>query len=195
MANSNKPNGFSPVKQKTGAPFNNQINAYFVPSTDGTAIGIGDVVKLATGSTTDPVTGINLKNVTKLSTAATDIPVGVVVGFSFNPDNLMLKHRSASTARTVYVADSPETLFSVQSDSTGIAAADLGLNATFTIGTVDTTTGQTNTVVTAPATTSTLPVEVVEFDSVNKNEVGAYSRVIVRFNKHQYGIPSGNTGV
>lgn len=193
MANLNKPNGFSPVKQKTGAPFNNQINAYYVPSTDGTALGIGDVVKLATGSTTDPITGINLKNVTKVATAATDVPVGVVVGFSFNPDNLMQKYRPASTARTVYVADHPNTLFSVQSDSTGIAAADLGLNATFTLGTVNTTTGVTDAVVTGPATTNTLPFEIVEFDSVNKNEVGAYSRVIVRFNKHQY--VTGTTGV
>lgn len=193
MANLNKPNGFSPVKQKTGAPFNNQINAYYVPASDGTAIGIGDVVKLATGSTTDPITGINLKNVTKVSTPATDVPVGVVVGFSFNPDNLMQKYRPASTARTVYVADHPNTLFSVQSDATGIAAADLGLNATFTAGTVNTTTGVTDAVVTGPATTNTLPFEIVEFDSVNKNEVGAYSRVIVRFNKHQY--VTGTTGV
>lgn len=193
MANLNAPNGFSPVKQLTGAPFNNQINAYYVPATDGTAIGIGDVVKLAAGTTFDAPSNQNLKNVTRLTTPATDVPVGVVVGFNFNPDNLMQKGRAANTARIVYVADSPETLFAAQSDATGIAAANIGLNATITVGTVDAVTGVTNAVVTGPAATATLPLELVGFDTTQKNETGPYARVLVRFNKHQY--VTGTTGV
>lgn len=193
MANLNAPNGFSPVKQYTASGVNFAINAYYVPSTDGTAIGIGDVVMLAAGSTYDSISGQYLKNVTKVATPATDVPVGVVVGFSFDPTNLMNKYRVASTSRIVYVADSPEILVEAQSDATGVAAADIGKNITFTAGTVNTTTGVTNAVVTTPATTSTLPFEIVGFSSVAKNEVGAYSRVILRFNKHQYSVAS--TGV
>ena len=194
MANLNAPNGFSPVKLLAASGFNFAINSYYIPSTDSTAVGIGDVVKLASGSTYDAISGQYLKNVAKVATPATDVPVGVVVGFAFDPNNLMNKYRVASTNRIVFVADAPEQLFEAQSDATGIAVADIGKNATFTTGTVNTTTGVTDAVVTGPATTNTLPFEIVGFSSVTKNEVGAYSRVILRWNKHQYATAQ-TTGV
>lgn len=194
MANTAAPNGFSPVKQINGSNFNDQINLYYVPATDSTALFVGDVVKLATGTTVDPITGRYLKNVTAITTPATDIPVGVIVGFEYNPDNLMQKYRPASTARRVYVADSPETVFSVQSDSTGVTAAQGSYNATFTTTAGSTVTGVSAEVVTGPATTSSLPLSIVGFDTVQNNAPGAYSRVLVMFNKHQL-ANSQNAGV
>jgi len=194
MANTVAPNGFSPVKQINGSLFNDQINLYYVPATDSTALFIGDVVKLATGSTVDPITGKYLKNVTAITTPATDLPVGVIVGFEYNPDNLMQKYRPASTARRVYVADSPETIFSVQSDSTGVTAAQLSNNATFTTTAGSTVTGVSAEVLTGPATTSTLPLMIVGMDTVYNNTVGANARVLVLFNKHQY-AGTQNSGV
>jgi len=47
MANVSKINGFKPVKHVNGSPYNGQANVYFVPSTDSTALFVGDVVKLA----------------------------------------------------------------------------------------------------------------------------------------------------
>jgi hypothetical protein len=186
MANRNAPNGLSPVKQITGSPFNDQINAYILPATDTTALFIGDVVKLASGSTYDTVSGRYLNNVTALTTPATDIPVGVVVGFYQNPDNLMQKYRPASTQRVVWVADSPETIFSVQSDVTGVTAAQLTNNASLTVTAGNTVTGNSNEVLTAPATTSTLPLMIMGIDTIQNNTTGAYARVLVMFNKHQY---------
>lgn len=195
MANSNKPNGFSVDQTLTPAGFNQQINAYYVPASDATAIGIGDLVKLTAGSTAaDGATqnsGKVLKNV--ILAGATDVPVGVVVGFQFDPNNLMQKSRLASTGRIVYVADSPSLVLEAQSDATGVALADVGKNCTWTPGAPGTLSGNSTSVVTGINTTSTLPFEIIGISSIPNNEPGAYARVQLRFNKHQY--TPASTGV
>jgi hypothetical protein len=57
---------------------------------------------------------------------------GVVVGFKPNPDNLMHKHRAASTDRITYVVPiTQDVVFSIQedADTTPITAAEIGLNS------------------------------------------------------------------
>jgi len=46
MANINAPKGFIPVRHLTGSPWNGQVTPAFVPSSDATAIYVGDAVKL-----------------------------------------------------------------------------------------------------------------------------------------------------
>lgn len=195
MANTNRPNGFSVDQTLTPAPFNQQINAYYVPASDATAIGIGDLVKLTTGSTApDGATqnsGKVLKNV--ILAGASDVPVGVVVGFQFDPNNLMQKSRLASTGRVVMVADSPSLVLEAQADATGISLANVGLNCTWTPGAPGSLSGNSTSVVTGPASTSTLPFQILGISSVQGNEPGAYARVTLRFNKHAY--VTGTTGV
>lgn len=195
MANLNKPNGFSVDQTLTPAAFNQQINAYYVPASDATAIGIGDLVKLASGSTApDGATqnsGKVLKNVALAG--ASDVPVGVVVGFQFDPNNLMQKSRAASTGRIVLVADSPSLVLEAQSDATGVALADVGKNCTWTPGAPGSLSGNSTSVVTGVNTTNTLPFEIIGISSAPNNEPGAYARVQLRFNKHQY--VTATTGV
>lgn len=195
MPNLNKPNGFSVDRTLTPAGFNHQVNAYYIPASDGTAVGIGDLVKLTGGSTApDGATqnsGKVLKNV--ILATASDVPVGVVVGFQFDPNNLMQKSRAANTGRIVLVADSPEILLEAQSDATGVALADVGKNCTWTPGAPSALSGNSTSVVTGVNTTNTLPFQIVDISSVQGNEAGAYARVILRFNKHQY--VTGTTGV
>jgi len=53
MPNVSRINGFKPVKHVNGSPYNGQANIYFVPATDGTALFVGDPVKLAADGNAD----------------------------------------------------------------------------------------------------------------------------------------------
>ena len=69
MANSNAPNGFRPRLHADGTPWNSALNRYPIAYNYGTAIGIGDPVKLVSG---------------KLQKAgATDQIHGIVNGFEY----------------------------------------------------------------------------------------------------------------
>ena len=116
MPNVDSPNGLRPVRTIGGSPYNGSCNRYFVPSTDGTAIYLGQPVKLVGSATADGVS-----HVTAMTTTA-DVVCGVVVGVE--PDTAdSLLYRAASTARYLLVADDPNLLFEIQSDGVGGVAA------------------------------------------------------------------------
>lgn len=144
MANLDRPSGLKPVKHLSGAPWNGKANIYYLPTGEGNAIFIGDIVKL--GGSAD-ATGM-YPSIAKAS--AGDVTnIGVVIGFGLqpqimgNPDNLNMKYRLASVEMYALVVDDPFVIFEVQEDSDGgsIAAASVGLAANFVDGGGSTTTG------------------------------------------------------
>lgn len=180
--------GFTPKRDLSGMPYNGACNLYTVPASDGTAMFIGDLVKLAGSSSTfGDGTYADVIQWTQGGVA-----VGAVVGF--HPDTRdSLTYRAASTLRGVFVADNPNLLFQVpEIDSgTALAAADIGLNANVTVGTGNTTTGlsamQVNNA--TEATTNTLDIKLVGFENTPNNAVGTTSpgaQWLVRINRHQY---------
>ena len=72
MANTSSPFGFRPVKHQTGAPYNGQVNVYAVATDEGTAIFVGDLVKINGGGTGS--------HATVSRGAANNVMVGCVVG-------------------------------------------------------------------------------------------------------------------
>ena len=59
MANTDAPRGFSPVKHRSGLPWNGSCTRYVIPASDGTATFVGDAVKLAgTSDSTGKVPGV-----------------------------------------------------------------------------------------------------------------------------------------
>lgn len=141
MANADTPFGLKPVRYKDGRPYNGACNPYYVPSSYGTALFIGDpVVKVAAGSNTAAVSAPGagsfpigtLPSVEKTAVGDVDgitkMITGVIVGFAALPNDLTKKHNPASTERVVYVADSPDLVFEIQADG-AVAAASMGLNA------------------------------------------------------------------
>src|ERR1700727_2015412 len=94
--------GLLPVRKLVGGG-QMQTNVYSVPATDATALYVGDVVELV--STMDTTLTAQVSTVKALA-SATNVPLGVVVGFLPNPDDLYVpNYRKASTARYVIVAD------------------------------------------------------------------------------------------
>ncbi len=192
MANTARINGFRPVKTKSGAPWNGMANLYYIPSTDGTAVYPGDVVKLAGSSDADGVAP------TVALAAAGDGVVGVVVGFMANPADLSITglYRAASTNRYVWVADDPNLVFEVEASNGTPAATDVGLNINHAVGTPNATFARSGAYVDfgTEATTSNLTFKILGFAPKVGNEVGASARMLVSINLHQRATGGGDDG-
>jgi len=143
MANPDTPFGLKPVRHMLGLPLNGAVKPYYIPSTYGTALFIGDpVVKTGTANTTvvqAPGVGrfgvgtlpeINRTVVGDVSggSEATKLITGVIVGFAPDPNNLGRIYNPANTERIAYVCDDPFVVFEIQADG-AIPATSIGLNA------------------------------------------------------------------
>lgn len=204
MPNISKINGFRPVKHITGAPYNGQSNIYATASSDGTALFVGDVVKLAADANT---TGIQFVTAHAAGTAGTGQPaLGVVVGVintkldpvsgAMSAGSITLDtpvYRPASTAQYVLVADSPDLLFEVEATSAGsaysFAVADVGQNANINAGAGSTVTGNSahSLDMADKGTAATLPFKIVgTVQRIDNAPTGNYTKVLVQINNHQY---------
>ncbi len=192
MANTSRISGFKPIGYKNGAPYTGAVTEYFIPSTDGTAVYKGDVVKLAGSADTNGTAA------TVQLAAAGDAILGVVVGFRPDPTNLNLsgQYRAASTARYVLVADSPELLFEVEASNGTPTVADIGLNVNHATGSPSTTTGMSGAYADfgTEATTSSLSFKIHRCMPRVDNEVGASVKLIVSINMHQHATGGNDDG-
>lgn len=171
MANINAPKGFIPLRHLDGSPFNAQLVPYLIPSSDATAVGIGDIVVLAGSAGTAGliVNGMDTEGIATVTRATVGTTgqniVGVVRGFLPNPTNLGIKYRAASTAAIALVIVDPTVVYEIQEDAvtTPLAAVDIGLNISFNVSTANTTTGISGVTLisAAKATTATLPVKLL----------------------------------
>lgn len=136
MANVDSPFGLRPVRHRNGAPYSGAANPYYIASSYGTALYVGDpVIKVAGGSNTAAVdaAGVgsfaigDLPSVEKATAGDGNRITGVIVGFATNPDNLTQHYNPASTERVALVCDDPDVIFEIQADG-AIPAASMGLN-------------------------------------------------------------------
>jgi hypothetical protein len=211
MANVNRPNGLSPVGSLTGAAFNQQARLYRIPSSDSTyTYAVGDVVVSAGGADTN-----GIPNVAKLpnSAQASGVPLGIIVGIRVADPGVSLVGTTLdlannfvpkSKARDYYVmvVDDPHVIFEVQFDSTSVTATNLHQNASLSTtddqsSTLAAYAPYSTTVLTSPATTNTLPIRILGMVQRADNSVGAYVRVLAKFNNHEFGVGTGTnfTGV
>ena len=195
MANVSRVNGFRPVGHLNGSPWNGKVNKYWFPAGDGTAAFVGDIVKLDGTADSDGYASV-------IQAAAGNTPVGVVVWFEPNPDNLMQVHRVASqniasqnAGRWAYVADSPDLVMEVQGNGTATITS-IGSNVDMVVAAGSTTTGQSGMEIdwTTDANTSTLVFRVLGAVRRPDNDPTiANAKWLVGFNVHQYGSV-GTTG-
>jgi hypothetical protein len=80
MANTSRISGFRPVKHLNGSAYNGQMNVYSVPSSDATALYVGDPVKLAAAGA--DATGT--KPVVTLAAAGDGTPAAADINFNIN---------------------------------------------------------------------------------------------------------------
>jgi hypothetical protein len=208
MANTSKIRGFIPVKHVSGAPYNGQSNLYAVAAADGTALFIGDPVKLDGSGN---VGGI--ATVTKATAGASVL--GVIVGIvpakmdpvigAMSAGAIALdtpQYRVASTAAYVLVADAADLLYEVEAVTganavVAMAAADIGLNADLATVAGSTTTGVSAAALdmSTKATTATLQFKIVgTVQRVDNDSTGNNTKVLVKINNAVMGGGTGATG-
>ena len=208
MSSVSRINGFRPVKNIAGGSMTGQTNVYFVPSTDASVIMVGDAVKLA-GDGRSPT---GAPSVTRI-TAATDIPVGVVVGIIFSgmgdvqnvppvTDLNTPVYRRPNTDRYLIVSDDPNQVYEVQYAGTSVAAAtitaNVGLNGQFTLTAGNTASGASGMQLDSAglATTATLPLKIVGFPYRPDNTPGdVYFSYHVKLNSSTMATGTGSAGV
>lgn len=185
MANADTPFGLRPVQHRNGAPYNGAFRLYSVAAGDGTALFMGDLVKLA--GTSQTINGRIYSDVVRAATG--DVFSGVVVGVV--PDTQdSLRYRAASTQRVLMVADDPELLFEIQevSGGTALTANDAGLNANIVVAAGSTVTAVSGTELNngTEATTNTLDVHIVGPVNREDNAIGEHCKWLVTINRHQF---------
>lgn len=207
MANSNRPKGLSPIQNGDGSPWTQAATLYSIPTDVTNSYAIGDIVMLAASADAD-----GIPNVVKWGGAVSvgAQPVGVIVGIRVADPGVSLVGGPLSLERTYlpinsgahycYVVDDPACIFELQGDSTiwAVTYASNNVAVTLTANQTSLAPGApySSTVATLPATTLTLPLQILGFVQRADNAMGAYSALRVRFNVHaQYGAVSGRTGV
>jgi hypothetical protein len=198
MANLDAPKGAVPVQHLDGSPWNGKVGMYLIPSTDNTAVFVGDFVSLAgsAGSAGTEVNGIDVEGIPTVaqSAAGGTTIVGAVVGFLADQDNLMRKHRAASTNRIALVADGPDVVYEIQEDSDGAALAvtNVGQNADIVVGSGSATTGLSAMELdssTAVATTAQL--RILGLAKRPDNAIGNQAKWLVMVNEHVFKTTAG----
>lgn len=172
--------GFRPIRHVTGAPYNGQANRYEHPAADGTALFVGDIVKLdsAAADTVDGTPAV-------IAATAGDVPIGVIVGIDPVLTNLASLNVAASTKQYVYVCDDPGIVMAVASSGT-LAASDMAKTANLLASTAGSTTlglsGMLLNEADVGTSTHTFLLERLYLD--NTNALGASGVVEVSFNAH-----------
>ena len=200
MANANTPRGLSPVGTITGAAYNEQGRLYAIANDASNTYAIGDIVKVAGSSDAS-----GIPYVTKAAT--TDTPVGVIVGFRVSDPGTSLVGTTlalntlylplSSGTRYAFVVDDPSVIFQVESDATGVSAANVFSNVGLTITANQTTLAQsaplssavldaTSIKTIATSGSLALPLQIIGLEQVENNAAGAYANVLVKWNKHQF---------
>lgn len=209
MANTSKISGFRPVNSAVGGSTQGQGHVYAVLAADGTALFVGDPVKLDGNGHTNGVA-----SVTKATQGASVL--GVVVGViptkmdpisgtmttgSISLDTPLF--RAASVLQYVIVNDDPGQIYEVEAVTGAnsvyaFLVADIGLNADLATVAGSTTSGASAAALdmSTKATTATLQWKVL--GSVNRpdNEpTGNSTKVLVKINNAVLGWGTGATGV
>jgi len=191
MANVDRPRGLRPVKHMNGNPYNGEINAYFVPSTDSVAMFIGDPVTLA-GSA--DVSG-KYPTVEQAVTGTTNLIVGVVMGFGLTPeiaaivDNLEKRYRLANEDMYVFVADDMDLIFEIQevSGGTALTADEVGNNVPIAVGSGNTDTGLSGVELeNTGETAATEQLRILRLAPGIDNALGEHAKWWVMINEHAF---------
>lgn len=208
MSSVSRVNGFKPVKNVAGAAMTGQINTYFVPASDASVIMVGDAVKL----TGDARAATGAPTVTRIA-AATDIPVGIVVGIAFEGNGDVTNmppvsdlntpvYRRTLTDRYLLVMDDPNAIYEVQyaavSQPAATITANVGLNGQFVLTAGNTSSGASGMALdsTGLAVTATLPLKIVGFPNRPDNIPGdQYFSYYVKLNTSQLATGTGSAGI
>lgn len=211
MSNTDTPFGLRPIRHRNGAPYNGSVNHYYIPSTYGTALFIGDpVIKTGTSNTAFvSAAGVGdfeigtIPEINKATAGATNRITGVIVGFAPLPNDLTKQYNPANTERVALVCDDPDVIFEIQSDG-ALSAAQISLNAVLIFTNAGSTVSGLSGVeldsgtATAPAADATYQLMIQRASNFPGNDVtAAYCKMEVMISNHSEasGSTTSSTGI
>ena len=194
MPNTDGAFGARPVGHLDGSPWNGKVNMYYVPSTYGTILGLGDFVTgdADAGAAGVTVNGIDVEGMPSIVRAAAGDTtlLGVIVGFLPLQTNLERLHNPASTARIALVCDAPDVVYEIQedSDTSFLRATDVGQNCDLiTAADANTTTGRSVFEIDSSTHVSTTAqLRVLSLYKRPGNILGSFAKWLVVINEHTY---------
>jgi hypothetical protein len=188
MANTNAPNGFSPIGRLDGAAWTGKTTERKIAAAYGTKIYRGD-----------PVEVLNTGYIARGAAGETGhLTAGIFMGcnyFSTSYGSWRWSWRwpAADTAidAIACIIDDPNVLFEVQSSGTAITLADIGQNADYALGTGNDTSGQSGASLDQGTlgVTTTLPFRITGLlpgVGNGSDHTASYNRVIVCWNDQFY---------
>lgn len=195
MTNANTPKGLVPIKNNGGEL---DVNFYYIPSSYGTALFIGDpVIITGTSNTANVVVGQRqfaagtLPAINKATAGDGNKVVGSIVGFLTNFDNTSKNYNPASTEAIAIVADNPSQIFEIQEETAGtaLAATSVGLNANLVFaesGSTATGISGVELDTSTPASDATFQLKILRLVDRADNAIGQHAKWEVKINNHQY---------
>ena len=178
MANANTPFGLKAVRDANSSNETGGLETFYHPSSDGTALYIGDPVVKNGSADAAGISGC-------VRAATTGAITGVVEGFV--PDGVtdVAGFGAASTAYYVLVNTDPHQMYEIQ-EAAGMTAADVGLNANLASGSGGAYIKRSGFQLDAAtkATTATLQLKIRGLVPVPNNDFGAYNKLLVTINNH-----------
>lgn len=180
MANADAPFGLRPVMMMDGSPWNGQAIKCQFRAGDSTAAFIGDLVELDATPGTEGV-----PTVTQGAAATSNGFFGVVTSFEYDPTDLELKYRAASTQRICHVVPALDAIFEIQEDSVGsnLALTNIGQTVDVIVGSGSTTTGLSGMEIDSSNVGTGLNLQILGLVDREDNAVGANANWLVRINE------------
>lgn len=191
MANANAPFGLRWVGSLGGGAITGQIKKFY--TAHASAIYVGDMVKLS-GTAGHVNAGDPYYPAVEIA-ATSNACIGVVVGFEPLPSDLSIKYHVATTAvpKYVYVNVDPLAIYEIMGSSATWAVTDIGQSADVTVVAGSAVTGLSGSYATVTSGQANDSLIILGFSQAPNNEIGAYARLLVKLNLHQYA--NGATGV
>ena len=191
MANPNAPFGLKPVRDVFSGPTSGGLSSYVALSGDSAAIYRGDPVAVTGTATAD---GIPV--VAKATLTTDNLWTGVALGFRPRGATEWLGYRPASVEYEVLVCDDPTAEYFCQedSDSSNLAAVDVGLNVIAAAGTASGNQSGLMIDSSSKATTATHQLRLLGLAQIPGNAIGTNAIWRVRLNTSTT-TPVASTGV
>jgi hypothetical protein len=192
MANPNTPYGLRPYSYVWGSPYAGAVRVYAVPAGNGTALFLGDPVKLITNSSD----GNGVQNVVIGTAGGGAYNLGAFMGIANNAGSTVITlqqtqtpYLAASQAAYVYVCDDPNVLFAAQENGSGgaMVSGASGRNVDLVSGSGSTVTSQSGWQLASNTlnTTNTLQMRIIQaLQEIDNIAPGLSTKWLVKFNLH-----------
>ena len=197
MANANAPFGLRPYAYRNGAPYAGALRTYWVSSSYGTNIFLGDPLIPTGTSDAAGIPGVQLA-----TAGAGNYTIGPMQGITNNGGNLVTTllqsapvYLPASTGGYITVADDPFLLFLIQENSSPSA---LSANAAMENAALNA--GSGGSTITAESswqidsntgTTAASQLRLIQVLQQPGNAVGSYAQWLVSINQHSFTNTTG----